>query len=137
MLVEISTKATFITRLAVTVTLILFLVNMDAYAQRPSLDDLQNQINALSAQINGIGDQEIILDCTAVNTSSFKVLSVQCPPGKLVSGGGGRITFSPGSGSIGQALSSSYPSSSDTWTVAAISPTPASVGWQLVGYAVC
>ena len=109
---------------------LLLLAATAAAQERPSLQDLQEQVDA-------IGNRQTVLAFSPVDTTSFKTVTAECPAGKQALGGGGRITFAPGSGSVGQAIVNSYPSSDSTWLVSARSPVAPQGGWQLITYVVC
>lgn len=91
---------------------------------------------ARSAPVSFRG-HEIVAAFSAVDTSSFKTVKAECPEGKVVLGGGGRITFSPGSGNIGQSFANNYPDSDASWNVSMRSPVTTELGWQAIAYAVC
>ncbi len=105
------------------------------FDQSAHVADTGNPHSVSAAQV-GI-DREVVLNFTAVDTTTFKSVTVQCPAGKSSLGGGARITFAQGSGSIGQTIVNSYPNTATSWSVSARSPTTPASGWQVVGYAVC
>jgi hypothetical protein len=104
-------------------------------AARPSIEDLQAQIDALSDAT--LGGYQRIVSIPALTTDSTQSVTVACPAGTVVLGGGGSIHFSPGSGSTGHALTGSYPATETSWTVSARTPNPPTGPWQVVGYAIC
>jgi hypothetical protein len=106
-------------------------------ALQQQLDALALDVEENSLALEGIGGHEIVFAVSPVDTSSFKTVKAQCPQGKVVLGGGGRITFSPGSGSVGQAFANNYPDTTSSWTVSVRSPVVTQLGWQAIAYAVC
>ena len=113
-----------------TLVVILVVAAFALVAARPTLESLQ-------AQVDGIGGREVVQALSPLDTASFKSVTAQCPAGKLAIGGGGRMTFAPGSGSVGQNLANSYPSADDEWSVRAVSPVIPTNAWQLIGYVIC
>ena len=105
------------------------------FDQSAHVTDTANPHGVTAAQV-GAG-REVVLSASAVDMSSFKSVTVQCPGGKVSIAGGGRMTFAPGSGSVGQAIANSYPNTETSWAVSAVSPNTPSAAWQLVAYAVC
>jgi hypothetical protein len=99
--------------------------------------ELRTDVDANTEELAALGGREVVFAFTPADLTSFKSVIVECPEGKVSIGGGGRITFVPGSGSVGQAIANSYPDTETSWSVSAVSPNPAAAGWQLIGYAVC
>jgi hypothetical protein len=65
------------------------------------------------------------------NGTSPKTVTATCPNGKVVLGGGGRI-----SGAAGLSITASYPSSNTVWTVTAERHS-GSGNWSVRAYVVC
>ncbi len=105
------------------------------FNQSAHVADTDNPHSVSAAQV-GI-DREVVQSFSAVDTATLKTVIVQCPAGKSSLGGGGRMTFSSGSGSIGQVITNSYPNTATSWSVSAQSPSTPTLGWQVIGYAVC
>jgi hypothetical protein len=106
-------------------------------ALQAQLDALTLEVGANTQALESIGGHEIVLAFSAVDTSTFKTVRAECPEGKVVLGGGGRITFSPGSGGVGQAFANNYPDSAGSWTISVRAPVVTELGWQAIAYAVC
>jgi hypothetical protein len=79
------------------------------------------------------GTFEIRTLVSSFNSTSPKTVTVDCPAGKRVLGGGGLTSI--GNGDV--ALYESRPVDSDTWQVSAAENTNLSSGWTLTGYATC
>ena len=105
-------------------------------ANRPSLSDLQAQIDELGDAVDGIGAVQIVFASTVADTATNKSVTATCPSGKIALGGGFRLTYPPGSGGSGQVIHNSYPNTSSSWTVSAGVP-PTSFPWVLSAYVVC
>ncbi len=70
---------------------------------------------------------------SANNTTTPKTISVNCPAGKKVTGGGGSVTNSDDVG-----LTQSFPADDDTWTAKGADLDGfGSATWTLTVYAVC
>ena len=116
-------------------TLALLIAAFGLVAARPSIEDLQAQIDALSdATLGGYQRIVVIPDLTSDTRQS---VTVTCPVGKVVLGGGGSIHYSQGTGSTGQTVYQSYPVTETSWSVSASTPNPPTGPWQVVGYAIC
>jgi hypothetical protein len=88
--------------------------------------------SALSA-LNGL---EVVSVASAQDSSSPKVVAVNCPAGKRVVGGGGRATGTPASnGNI--AIIELYPTSVSQWTIRAVEIAATGSSWTLTGHAFC
>ena len=105
-------------------------------ASRPSLSDLQAQIDELWGEVNGIGGVQILWTSTVADTATNKNATATCPAGKVALGGGFRLTYPPGSGYSGQVITNSYPDTASTWTVSARVSTT-TFAWVLSAYVVC
>ena len=78
--------------------IVLVFASMGLIAARPSLSDLQAQIDALWDAVNGIGGVQIAVGTSGPDTTTFKNATATCPAGTLALGGGFRLTYPPGSG---------------------------------------
>jgi hypothetical protein len=67
------------------------------------------------------------------NSNSAKTLTVDCPGGKKVTGGGGSTSIVNGD----VALFESRPYDADTWLVSAAENDNVSGNWTLTVYAIC
>jgi hypothetical protein len=101
------------------------------------LGDLRQDVDGNTLAIDDIGGHEIVVAFSSVDTTAFKTVTAECPPGKVVLGGGGRITFLPGSGNVGQAFANNYPNTDSSWRISVRSPVTTQLGWQATAYAVC
>jgi hypothetical protein len=73
---------------------------------------------------------------SAQDSSSPKVVLVNCPAGKRVAAGGYRVTGAAvNSGNV--AVTEFYPSSATQWTVRAIETTAVGSSWMLTAQASC
>jgi hypothetical protein len=81
-------------------------------------------------------DLEVILGVSATDSSTPKLVIVNCPPGKLVVGGGARVT---GSGANNVRVNEFFttPPSRTAWTVQAVESPATGNSWQLTGSAIC
>jgi hypothetical protein len=79
---------------------------------------------------------EIILGVSAMDSSTPKIVFVHCPSGKLVVGGGARVT---GSGANNVRVNEFFttPPSRNVWTVQAVESPATGSSWQLTGSAIC
>jgi hypothetical protein len=116
---------------------VLALVCLGVLAARPGLTDLQAQIDALSMTVAGIPAPEVVFASSVADTSTQKSATAQCPPGKVVTGGGARTTYLPGSGRAGQVVYQSYPATDDSWTASADAPSVTAIGWAISVWAIC
>ena len=81
----------------------------------------------------GVAGLETASATSAANATDFKDLTVDCPSGKRVLGGGIRLTGADGS----VAVDSSRPLDADTWIGAGREVNPTAVNWSITVYAVC
>jgi len=79
----------------------------------------------------GVSGYEVVQQSTAAAASRSQAITVNCPAGKVVLGGGGST-----SGDSGAVVTQSYPVGSASWSLTATTPTGTS-DWQLTGYAIC
>jgi hypothetical protein len=81
----------------------------------------------------GVSGYEIVTRVQSVTNSHFNNLTVSCPAGKKVIGGGGNVGTTAGEGPL---VYRSFPGSNEaSWTV---SSTRSPVGsWGMTGYAIC
>ena len=79
---------------------------------------------------------EIVTAVSAQDSSSPKVVLVNCPTGKRVVGAGVRVTgAAANNGDI--VVNESYPSSATQWTVRAIESNAVGTSWMLTAQAAC
>jgi len=88
-------------------------------------------VHGSSASVAGLSGYEVVTESTGSDSSSVKSVTAQCPPGKMVIGGGARIF-----GSIsGTALTTSGPegppSEPTEWFATALEVAPNSQDWGL------
>jgi hypothetical protein len=84
----------------------------------------------------GLSGLEMVTVASAQDSSSPKVVLVNCPAGKRVVGAGTRVTGTPvTNGNV--AMTESYASSVSQWTVRAIETTAAGSSWMLTAQAFC
>ena len=83
-----------------------------------------------------LSDLEVILGVSATDSSAPKIVFVHCPPGKLVVGGGARVT-GPGANSVRVNEFYTTPPSRNQWTVQAFESPATGNSWQLTGTAIC
>jgi hypothetical protein len=79
----------------------------------------------------GISDLEQVFENSAANSNTLKLVTVQCPDGKKVLGGGGFTTHSDAM------VSGSYPSSDSAWITSAWEVSSIPGDWVLGAYATC
>ena len=85
---------------------------------------------------SGLSGLETITVASAQDSSSPKVVLVNCPAGKRVVGAGVRVTgAAANSGDI--VVNESYASSASQWTVRAIEGTAVGTSWMLTASAFC
>jgi hypothetical protein len=77
---------------------------------------------------------EIVTAATATDSSTPKVVQVNCPAGKRVVGGGARVT---GGGTNQVRVTELYASAPTQWTVRAIENPATGTSWLLTGFAHC
>jgi hypothetical protein len=86
--------------------------------------------------LSGLSGLEIVTVASAQDSSSPKLVLVNCPAGKRVVGGGARVTGTPATnGNV--AVIEYYPSSASQWTVRAIETTATGSSWMLTAHAFC
>ena len=85
---------------------------------------------------SGLSGLETVTVATAQDSSSPKVVLVNCPAGKRVVAGSYRLTGTPVSnGNV--ALTEFYASSATQWTARAVETTASGSAWMLTGQAFC
>lgn len=85
---------------------------------------------------SGLSGLETVTVASAQDSSSPKVVLVNCPAGKRVAGGGARVTGAAvNSGNV--AVTEAYPSTASQWTVRAIETSAAGASWMLTANAFC
>jgi hypothetical protein len=79
---------------------------------------------------------EIVATASATDSSAPKIVFVHCPAGKLVVGGGARVT---GSGANNVRVNEFFttPPSRNVWTVQAFESPATGNSWTLTGTAIC
>lgn len=82
----------------------------------------------------GLSGLEIVLGATATDSSSPKSVTVNCPVGKRVVGGGARVTGA-GAGEVG--VTEAYPSLPTQWITLARELDAIGSSWTLTAYAFC
>jgi hypothetical protein len=68
------------------------------------------------------------------NTTGPKTVTVTCPSGKILLGGGARISASSDNN---LALAASYPSGATTWTAVGVETDSVGSNWAIVAYGIC
>jgi len=82
----------------------------------------------------GLSGLEIVSAVTATDSSTPKSITVTCPAGKRVVGGGARVTgASPGDTGVTEA----YPGNPTQWITVARELDPVTGSWTLTAYAFC
>src|SRR5580765_8407988 len=85
---------------------------------------------------SGLSGLELVTAVSAQDSSSPKVVLVNCPTGKRVVGAGVRVTgAAANNGDI--VVNESYPSSASQWTVRAIESNAVGTSWMLTAQAAC
>ena len=85
---------------------------------------------------SGLSGLELVTAVSAQDSSSPKVVFVNCPTGKRVVGAGVRVTgAAANNGDI--VVNESYPSSATQWTVRAIESNAVGTSWMLTAQAAC
>jgi hypothetical protein len=85
---------------------------------------------------SGLSGLEVLTAASAQDSSSPKVVVVNCPVGKRVAGGAVRATGTPATnGNI--TVVEAYPSSATQWTVRAAEIDPTGSSWMLTAQAFC
>jgi hypothetical protein len=82
----------------------------------------------------GLSGLEIVSGLTATDSSSPKSVTVNCPAGKRVIGGGARVTGA-GAGEVG--VTEAYPSTATQWVTLARELDAIGSSWTLTAYAFC
>jgi hypothetical protein len=82
----------------------------------------------------GLNGLEIVTGVSATDSSSPKSVTLNCPAGKRVIGGGARATGS-GAGEVG--VTEAYPSSATQWVALAREHDAVGSSWTLTAYAFC
>jgi len=102
---------------------------------RPSLEDLQAQIDAIGT---GLGGHQIVSATVQADVTEYSAVAVaNCPPGKVVIGGGAHLSYAQGSGSTGHAVIQSYPDTTTSWRAQARTPNAPTGNWYITTYATC
>lgn len=84
----------------------------------------------------GLSGLETITVASAQDSSSPKVVLVNCPAGKRVVGAGVRVTGTPANnGNL--VVNESYASSASQWTVRAVESTATGASWMLTAQGLC
>jgi hypothetical protein len=85
---------------------------------------------------SGLSGLETITVASAQDSSSPKVVLVNCPAGKRVVGAGVRVTGTPANnGNL--VVNESYASSASQWTVRAVESTATGASWMLTAQGLC
>jgi hypothetical protein len=84
-----------------------------------------------AARVNG---HEIVSSASSADSSSPKGVTVSCPAGKKVLGGGARVT---GSGAAEVGVVEEYPVSPTQWATLAREQDPTGSTWTLTALAIC
>jgi hypothetical protein len=79
----------------------------------------------------GISGYQVVTQTSATTTTPSQSITVPCPPGKLVLGGGGS-TSDPS-----VAVTQTIPSGNAAWSVTATAPASGTDAWRVTGYAIC
>lgn len=80
----------------------------------------------------GVSGYELVHVSTASDSISPKTMSVVCPGGKKVVGGGGYASLDAYT-----VVSASWPVSDGGWGLKGVEVTPTSQSWSMHGYAIC
>ncbi len=83
---------------------------------------------------SGLSGLELVTAATATDSSTPKVVVVNCPVGKRVVGGGARVT---GAGTNNVRVTEFFASAPTQWTVRAVESPTTGNSWLLTGYAHC
>jgi hypothetical protein len=84
--------------------------------------------------LSGLSALETPTAVSAQDSSSPKVVLVNCSAGKRVVGGGARVT-GPGASEV--TVSEAFPSTPSQWTVRAVEANATGGSWLLTGFAFC
>ena len=84
--------------------------------------------------MSGLSGLEYATAVTATDSSTPKVVLVNCPTGKRVLGGGARVT---GGGTNNVRVTEFYASTQNQWTVRAVESPTTGNSWQLSGWVYC
>jgi hypothetical protein len=82
----------------------------------------------------GLTGLEVVTAATATDSSTPKVVQVNCPAGKRVAGGAFRVT---GGGTNNVRVTEFYASTPNQWTVRAVENPTTGNSWLLTGFAHC
>ena len=82
----------------------------------------------------GVSGLEVITATSAQDSSTPKVVVVNCSAGKKVLGGGATAT---GGGASDVSVTEFYPSSAAQWTARALEVNATGASWRLSAYAIC
>lgn len=82
----------------------------------------------------GLTGLEAVTAATAADSSSPKSVTLNCPAGKRVLGGGARVT---GAGATEVAVTEAYPSAPTQWITLARELNSTGGSWTLTAYAFC
>jgi len=82
----------------------------------------------------GVSGLEIATAASAQDSSTPKVVVVNCATGKRVLGGGSGVT---GAGASEVAVTEAFPSSTTQWTTRALEVNVTGNSWKLTAYALC
>jgi hypothetical protein len=80
-----------------------------------------------------------VTSSTGVSAGTLVTATATCAAGKVLLGGGGRVTVSSGLADAFVSLRSSYPTATDTWTAVAIVTVglPLGASTTVTAYALC
>lgn len=94
----------------------------------------QRKFPASVLPATGLSSLEYATAATATDSSTPKVILVNCPTGKRVLGGGARVT---GGGTNNVRVTEFYASTQNQWTVRAVESPTTGNSWQLTGFVYC
>lgn len=83
---------------------------------------------------SGLSGLELVTASSATDSSSPKVVLVNCPAGKRAIGGAFAAT---GAGAAEVTVTESWPSGTGQWTVRALEANTTNNSWKLAGWAFC
>ena len=84
----------------------------------------------------GVANVSIVNNTSAVHSGSDKSVTVNCPSGTIITGGGASLIFS-GFESSRVSLTESYPSSATSWTATAKEVLGSRSSWGIRAFAIC
>ena len=84
--------------------------------------------------VGSLSGLEYATAVTATDSSTPKVVLVNCPAGKRVLGGGARVT---GGGTNNVRITELYANTQNQWTVRAVESPTTGNSWQLTGWVYC